>query len=361
MSTHLFDLGPAGNPANPSGHYVDAYYEVTTSGQNVTLDVWIYYNCVSGGSVSMGGWTASDTDTSTHPRCYITASGGTTFSLAAAGVITSNGYYARDGIYLSGNTYELIFHHQWTYTATSNHTLNFTIRERIVPRDPTHYNGLGNTITGTAAVNVSITSPTPPPSTTYTIYYYDSDGTYLGQGTTNSSGQHTTWSARTKTGYDFLGWWNGTKILEPSHLYTFGSDYSLYAYWANKEYTINYYRNFTSTDTTVVTSTAIHGTDYSLITLSESGYVRAGYKFLGWNTKRDGSGTTYQPGYTISSITGNKTYFAIWQPYCVRIFNGEDFEDKYIPYIYTTYDGTTKWWPHQPYIYNGSTWEPYGG
>ena len=43
--------------------------------------------------------------------------------------------------------------------------------------------------------------------------------------------------------------------------------------------------------------------------------VKKGCKFLGWNTKEDGSGKTYQPGdlYNVNQDGGNVTLYAQWE------------------------------------------------
>lgn len=45
--------------------------------------------------------------------------------------------------------------------------------------------------------------------------------------------------------------------------------------------------------------------------------VKKGCKFLGWNTKEDGSGTSYQPGnlYDVNQDGGNVTLYAQWTPW----------------------------------------------
>ena len=45
--------------------------------------------------------------------------------------------------------------------------------------------------------------------------------------------------------------------------------------------------------------------------------VKKGCKFLGWNTKKDGSGTSYQPGnlYDVNQDGGNVTLYAQWTPW----------------------------------------------
>lgn len=50
--------------------------------------------------------------------------------------------------------------------------------------------------------------------------------------------------------------------------------------------------------------------------LANNNYVREGYKFIGWNTKADGTGTSYSAGQDISSILtegGSLTLYAQWQ------------------------------------------------
>jgi len=60
--------------------------------------------------------------------------------------------------------------------------------------------------------------------------------------------------------------------------------------------------------------------------LGNTGYlVRTGYTFGGWNTKADGSGTTYAAGATFT-INGNTTLYAKWTPitYTVRFHKNHD-------------------------------------
>ncbi len=48
------------------------------------------------------------------------------------------------------------------------------------------------------------------------------------------------------------------------------------------------------------------------LTVSDNGFIRAGYTFNGWNTQADGEGTDYAVGDTISNITSNITLYAKW-------------------------------------------------
>lgn len=51
----------------------------------------------------------------------------------------------------------------------------------------------------------------------------------------------------------------------------------------------------------------------STITLSSVAPTRSGHTFLEWNTKDDGSGTSYQPGDEYSASNGNLTLYAKWR------------------------------------------------
>ena len=50
----------------------------------------------------------------------------------------------------------------------------------------------------------------------------------------------------------------------------------------------------------------------SSVSLERNGFTRPGYTFTGWNTEADGSGTSYQPGASITIIDGTRTLYAQW-------------------------------------------------
>ena|GEM_PF-1621011 len=54
------------------------------------------------------------------------------------------------------------------------------------------------------------------------------------------------------------------------------------------------------------------GSDYVILGQPATGITRDGYTFKGWNTKADGSGTSYAPGDTIT-ITEDLTLYAQWE------------------------------------------------
>ena len=104
-----------------------------------------------------------------------------------------------------------------------------------------------------------------------------------------------------KTGYTFLGWTgsNGTTPLTTA-IIAKGS-------LGNKSFTANwqaisYYVCYIATSDDVTNLPANSGPftyDGAAAVISAIEPIRDGYAFTGWNTKRDGTGETYQPGDTI--------------------------------------------------------------
>ena len=73
-----------------------------------------------------------------------------------------------------------------------------------------------------------------------------------------------------------------------------------------------YWRNYDSSDTTT-TSSGRYTTSDPIPTIDAIGWTApSGYQFKEWNTARDGSGTSFQPGDTAPSNDSNK--YAIWEP-----------------------------------------------
>ena len=49
------------------------------------------------------------------------------------------------------------------------------------------------------------------------------------------------------------------------------------------------------------------------VTVSENGFAVAGFRFVGWNTEADGSGTTYEAGQIENLAAGDYTLYAQWE------------------------------------------------
>lgn len=127
----------------------------------------------------------------------------------------------------------------------------------------------------------------------------------------------------TRTGYDFLGWYTdasgGTQIYNAEGLCnndgTYWNDnkcvytknYTLYAHWSIKQYTISY--NMNGGDGTINNQTKTYGTD---ITLSTTKPIRQSYVFLGWSTNKEDTSTLYSAG-GLFTDNENVVLYAIWQ------------------------------------------------
>lgn len=87
--------------------------------------------------------------------------------------------------------------------------------------------------------------------------------------------------------------------------------------WSANTYTVKYNKNAPSGTTingTTADSTHTYDTDKALTT---NGYSINNYKFLSWNTKKDGTGTSYTDGTTVKNLTttdnGTVTLYAQWK------------------------------------------------
>jgi uncharacterized repeat protein (TIGR02543 family) len=71
------------------------------------------------------------------------------------------------------------------------------------------------------------------------------------------------------------------------------------AKWKVNQYTINFNSNGGSGSTA-----GINNILYSADTkLTANGFSKTGYTFVGWNTKADGTGTSYADGATVSKLS----------------------------------------------------------
>ena len=120
----------------------------------------------------------------------------------------------------------------------------------------------------------------------------------------------------TAKGYLFSGW--NTEEDGSGDDYFPGDTYSenealyLYAQWTPIKYTVAYNGNG-STSGSMLTQTFTYGKSYNL---AANGFVRSNYHFAGWNTKADGSGTSYADKQSVKNLTatagGTVNLYAQW-------------------------------------------------
>ncbi|SHH66156.1 Listeria/Bacterioides repeat-containing protein, partial [Anaerosphaera aminiphila DSM 21120] len=79
-----------------------------------------------------------------------------------------------------------------------------------------------------------------------------------------------------------------------------------------EEYRVTYDGNTNDSGTVPVDTNNPYAKDSEVTVLPKGNLSKTGYTFKGWNTKIDGSGTSYKVGDTFK-ITANTTLYAIWQ------------------------------------------------
>ena len=125
----------------------------------------------------------------------------------------------------------------------------------------------------------------------------------------------------TRNGYTFLGW--NTQADGNGTAYAAGAIYkndqnggtvTLYAQWTAWKHTVHY--NANGGDQNSVPTDQTKTFDQAMI-LSDKKPTRHGYNFVRWNTKADGTGTSYEVkgNYNHDQNGGTVTLYAIWTPW----------------------------------------------
>ena len=130
------------------------------------------------------------------------------------------------------------------------------------------------------------------------------------------------------TGWVFTGWntkadGSGTSYEDGAAVSnwttTDGGSITLYAQWEAINYTVAYNKNKPSTASSSVTGTISNSSHtYDVAAkLNKNNYSLVGWTFTGWNTKADGSGTSYSDEQLVSNLTttadGKVTLYAQWE------------------------------------------------
>ena len=127
-------------------------------------------------------------------------------------------------------------------------------------------------------------------------------------------------NAFSRKGYTFTGWnrkadGTGTSYANEATVRNLsskaGGSVTLYAQWRANTYTIRFDGNGSTSGSMEDQSTRYNKTT----TLTANGYYRRGYKFTGWNTKADGSGTSYDNKASVKNLrtSGSITLYAQWK------------------------------------------------
>ena len=117
----------------------------------------------------------------------------------------------------------------------------------------------------------------------------------------------------TRSGFAFDGWntmpdGSGMQFAPGLVINAVLGDINLFAQWQDTHVTISYHANGGMghmADVVVLR--------YQSHILMASGFTRAGYNFVSWNTIPNGSGRSYMPNQTMANLQDNVTLYAQWQ------------------------------------------------
>lgn len=118
-----------------------------------------------------------------------------------------------------------------------------------------------------------------------------------------------------KKGYSFRGWYLDSKYKAGISKIPKGSTGNkvLYARWTVNKYQIKFDKNG-ATSGKVKNQTVAYG---KKVQLRKNKYVREGYTFVGWNTKKNGKGKSYRDGAAIKNLSSKNgkviTLYAQWK------------------------------------------------
>ncbi|MFH2034527.1 MAG: InlB B-repeat-containing protein, partial [Candidatus Margulisiibacteriota bacterium] len=173
--------------------------------------------------------------------------------------------------------------------------------------------------------------------TTYTVNYA-ANGATSGDVPTDSTNYETGYSVTVqdntgnleKTGFTFAGW--NTQADGSGITYSFGQEFVmgsanvvLYAKWSSSPtYTVTYNANGATSGIPPIDTNNYESGQTVTVQGNTGNLEKAGYRFVGWNTNAEGSGTTYPPGQTFSMGSDNVNLYAKWETsLCLVDFNSE--------------------------------------
>ena len=325
---------------------------------NVTTSSFTLNNPTKTG-YTFAGWTGTGLSDATKT---VTVAKGSTGNRSYTATWTANTYsIAFNG---NGSTSGSMSNLSMAYGTAKNLTANAFVRTGYTFTGwNTKADGSGTAYSDKASVNslassngATVTLYAQWKINTYTVKYDANGGTGAPSAQTKTYGTNLTLSSTkpTRTGYTFNGW--NTKADGSGTSYAAGASYTsnaaatLYAQWKINTFTVSYNANGGTGAPSAQTKT--YGAN---LTLSSTKPTRTGYTFNGWNTKADGSGTSYAVG---ASYTSNAavTLYAQWEVSTYTVtFNANggscDTASKNVTYA-STY-GTLPTPTRSGYTFNG--------
>ena len=152
----------------------------------------------------------------------------------------------------------------------------------------------------------------------YTVTYDANGGTNApaAQSFLYNSGEKLSTQVPVRTGYKFMGWRLGTTVYNPGDSIPSGTmNLNLKAMWIVNSYQVAFNGNGSTNG--VMESECFNYDEAKA--LNKNAYSKDGYSFKNWNTKADGSGTTYSDEQIISKLANGKNISASINP--IQTFN----------------------------------------
>ena len=166
-------------------------------------------------------------------------------------------------------------------------------------------------------------------------------------------------TAPTLTGYTFSGWsetYGGAKVYDKgqtlsastvSRMYKDcnGGTYNIYTTWTANKYKIHFDKNATDANGSMADMDMVYDVAKNL---SENKFSREGYTFQGWNTAKNGSGTSYDDKALVNNLTaapnGTVTLYAQWtvNPYNINVYSKSNKYNNVTAYTKDTVGGTVQ-------------------
>ena len=166
-------------------------------------------------------------------------------------------------------------------------------------------------------------------------------------------------TAPTLTGYTFSGWsetYGGAKVYDKgqtlsastvSRMYKDcnGGTYNIYTTWTANKYKIHFDKNATDANGSMADMDMVYDVAKNL---NENKFSREGYTFQGWNTAKNGSGTSYDDKALVNNLTaapnGTVTLYAQWtiNPYNIKVYSKSNKYNNVTAYTKDTVGGTVQ-------------------
>jgi uncharacterized repeat protein (TIGR02543 family) len=332
--------------ANGSGTAYAASASFTMPGSNTTLYAqWLLNNSAvtynaNGGSGAPSGanynYGQSVTVSSTTPtRAGYTFTGwntrcdGTGTSYAAADAFTMGATSVELCAQWSAVTYQLVYDGNGGTGVPNSSAKAFNSTVTTTSTVPTRvgytFISWNTSANGTGSTRAAASTFTMPASNVtlyaiwslnaYTLYYNMNGGVGSISPQPARYGNSVTVSntAPTRTGFTFAGWntdalGTGTNYNGGSSLTMPASNVTLYAKWTAVDYSVIY--NANGGPVAPANQTQLHAGN--TVTLSASTPTYTNFRFNGWNTRADGTGTTYLESGSLTMPASNVTLYAVW-------------------------------------------------